>query len=315
MINLINEAKSIGIISHVSTDGDAVGSSLGLYNSLKLLGKEDLVLIKNSDIPSHLQFIPGIEFYSEEEPRELDLIILLDLNEFYRTGNIGMEWIKKAKEVACIDHHYSEGQSFDFSYIDKGASSTSQLVSQFIRENNLPINKDIATSLYTGITTDTNRYMYNNSRKDAMRESIYLIENGAEVDKIYKHIFNSRKINEFKLANEVFEEGKFFYKDQGIILYLPIDLVEKYDLELDEVSFIKSMIMEFDQIKIAAIINEKEDGYKVSLRSKIDVNMAHIASKFGGGGHIRAAGFAIKKDNINIVRKNIKKRIEEEIYK
>lgn len=314
MIETIEKAKSIGIVGHVNGDGDSIGSTLGFYTSLKLLGKE-VILIKNTDVPDHLQFLKGLDQYSQEEPKELDLVILLDLNEYYRTGEIGLEWIKKAKELACIDHHLSDGDNFKFSYINKDASSTSQLISEFIRKNSLPMNSDIATYLYTGITTDTNRYLYNNSRVDAMKESIYLIENGADVDTIYSNLFASRKLEEFEITSEILKNGKYFYKNQGIVLYISDEILNKYSFKSNQIGFIKTIVMEFKQVKVSVIITEKENEYKVSLRSKGDLDISGVAQSFGGGGHKNASGFAMKKNDINIASGEIIKRIEKEIYK
>lgn len=310
LIEIIDKSENIGLVSHVQPDGDAIGSSNGLYLSLKKYGKK-VYLINNSDQPDYLSFLDFASNYTAEKATSLDLLIILDLNDFPRIGKIGNEWRSLANNVACIDHHYSSGQDFKYSYINSKASSTCQLVSEFIRNNELPIDSEIASFLYLGIATDTNRFLYDNSRREAMSESIFLIENGADVDRIYRNLYSNKPVNELQLQFDVFNRAKFVENKRGVIALVRLKDFEKYGADPSCSTFIIQMLMELKGLEVACLIKEKEDSYKISLRSKSDLNVANIAEEFNGGGHIHAAGLSIE----HMEEKKIVKLMEDRLRK
>ena len=163
----VENASSINIISHKSPDGDNMGSTLGLYLSLKEKYKNKTInIIKPDDIPSKYKFIEETKFY-DDDMSECDVLLVIDCADERRLLN--EDNLKFAKKIINIDHHKSNKYFGDINYVLEEYSSSAEIVYDIIKELELPMNKEIATMLYIGIDTDTGRFMYSSTTDETMQ--------------------------------------------------------------------------------------------------------------------------------------------------
>ncbi len=289
----IEEAKTIAICSHVSPDGDALGSSLGLGLCLEAMGKE-VIYIKNDDYPKNFMFLKQKELLKDQAPRPVDLFIVTDVAAESRIGD-GLEFFKLAKNSLCIDHHRTNSGFCKHNIIDPDASSTCQLVSELLVENKMDIPKDAATMLYLGMVTDTNRFLYESTESKTLRLAAHLIDQGAEKQLIHNSLYESTNKDYLLLEGEVLSQTKYICGNKISISTLSLDQLEKYKLSQAETDPLVSVLKSIEGVEVSCLIKENaEDFQKVSLRSKEDIDVSKIALEFGGGGHIRASGFPLE---------------------
>ena len=292
----IDQAQSISICSHISPDGDAVGSSTGLYLALKEMGK-DVYLVKNDDFPSNLEFVKHEDFYTGGQAFETDLFIVTDVSSDDRIGN-GIEFHKLAKNSLCIDHHKTNDGFFPNCIIESTLSSTCELIAAILFEGEYKISPLAATFLYLGISTDTHRFQYESTSAETLRIAAKLIDLGADKKMINLALYESLNVNYLLLQAEVINSATRFHDGKFIIASLTNDQLDKYGLDHDETEGLVSILKSITGIEVACLVKEHEElDQKISFRSKETVDVSAIAQEFGGGGHIRASGCTILSNN------------------
>lgn len=301
---LLSLPKDIIITTHRNPDGDAVGSSLGLYHFLIQNGNHSVKVIAPSEFPDSFNWMPAsqeIIIYDDEPEHskrlieKADLIFCLDFNSLDRIDKVG-EIIAPLDTIkVMIDHHLYPEPFADFVLSDETASSTCELVFDFIEllgQKNW-INRTIGECLYTGILTDTGSFKYSTSPK-LFRIVAHLLECGVDDYLLQDLIFNSLKEKHLRLLGhclhnrlEVLDEYK-----TGIITLTKEDYQE-FDIQRGDTEGIVNFILRLKKVKMAAFIMEQPTIVKISLRSKGDFSVQEIAKKhFKGGGHKNAAGGA-----------------------
>lgn len=303
----LNEASSIALISHLDPDGDNLGSLTALSKSLLNLGKK-VYPIEFDKIPENLKFLPNLELLSENTDINIDMIICLDCANYERLGNID-DLFNKARYRINIDHHQSNEFYGDVNIVKKGYSSTCELVFDLINEINLPIDKEISMSLLTGISTDTGRFLYSATTADTLAKASKLVEYGADMMKINELIYQSKKFEAQLLENEILSKTEI-YNDHVAIGFVMINQLNKYNVEISDIDSVINTFRDTDKIKISVLIKQQtENEYKVSFRSKGNIDVGSIAKNLGGGGHKNAAATKITGDYDAVLNK-IKEEID-----
>ena len=303
----LNEASSIALISHLDPDGDNLGSLTALSKSLLNLGKK-VYPIEFDKIPENLKFLPNLDLLSDNTDINIDMIICLDCANYERLGQID-ELFNKAKFRINIDHHQSNEFYGDVNIVKKGYSSTCELVFDLINEINLPIDKEISMSLLTGISTDTGRFLYSATTADTLAKASKLVENGADMMKINELIYQSKKFEAQLLENEILSKTEI-YNDYVAIGFVMTDQLNKYNVEISDIDSVINTFRDTDKIKISVLIKQQtENEYKVSFRSKGNIDVGLIAKNLGGGGHKNAAATRITGD-FETVSNKIKEEID-----
>lgn len=303
----LNEASSIALISHLDPDGDNLGSLTALSKSLLNLGKK-VYPIDFDKIPENLKFLPNLDLLSDNTDINIDMIICLDCANYERLGQID-ELFNKAKFRINIDHHQSNEFYGDVNIVKKGYSSTCELVFDLINEINLPIDKEISMSLLTGISTDTGRFLYSATTADTLAKASKLVENGADMMKINELIYQSKKFEAQLLENEILSKTEI-YNDYVAIGFVMTDQLNKYNVEISDIDSVINTFRDTDKIKISVLIKQQtENEYKVSFRSKGNIDVGLIAKNLGGGGHKNAAATRITGD-FETVSNKIKEEID-----
>ena len=302
----IGNAKTIAISGHLDPDGDAIGASVGLLLFLKKALHDVRIDVLSGNVKDSLKrYMPNVNdicFDGISDVEKYDVFIMLDTADD-RLGN-ATEYYNNAVKKINIDHHESNSGCGDVSYIKPDVSSTSELIYDIIEDSVLPdgrkgselIDEDIARALYIGIITDTGVFKYSNTSERTMqvggRLMTYLktIEPGTLID----NIFYAKSYIQNQILGRALLESMLFRDGTCIVSVLDEKTMDFYHVDGKDTDGIVSQLMLTDGVKIAIFLHEiKPMTYKVSLRSDGSVNVAAIASFYGGGGHDRAAGCTI----------------------
>ena len=292
-VELINKSENIYICSHVQPDGDNIGSALALYMAINKK-KERVNVIKVDDVPSDYQFLPDIQAFKEHDTNSpVDLFISLDSSDVERLGQ-GNEFLKKAKKVINIDHHVTNDNFGDVNIVLPSASATGEIVYKFIKHMNIHIDKDMATCLYTAISTDTGRFMYSNTTYETHIIASELLKTGIDLNSINIYLYQNRSVERTRLFLDALYNMELYLDGKVGMAIVTQQMMDKYNAKLEDTEGIVSFIRDTGPIEVACLLKEiSEEEIKVSFRSKKYVDVSKIAIEFGGGGHIRAAGCTI----------------------
>jgi len=292
--NITKNGDNIVIVSHPSPDGDAIGSCYALALALELLDKKPVVILDNFN--SKYDFLQGKKFLYTGDISKLkcDVFICVDCGDKKRIGEA--ESIFNNTPITInIDHHINNGNFARFNYIDTAASSTCEVIFDIINMA-IPVNKNIAEALYTGIVTDTGGFRYSSTSPQTMETVARLMRTGIDFTSIQYHSLYSRskvEVEVFALALSNIE-----YVQGYPIAYTTLKQseMEKIGANHSDLDGIVEHVLNIKGIEIGAFFYERQVGYtKVSLRSK-DIAINGVAQSFGGGGHKFAAAANFKAD-------------------
>lgn len=310
--NFIDKANTIAISAHINPDGDALGSALGLRKSLELYGKKAEV-IKISQVDDYLKFLPQLENYKDPSEKEYDLFIIVDCSEFDRIDK-AIEICKRSKKVLVIDHHKGGSIKTDLNIIHSDSPASCELVYEIIKRLNLPIDKEIATLLYAGLVTDTNRFLYSNISELTFYTAADLYKIGADFEMIYKNLYQNKEISKLQFENHLLNKVEF--KKPYALVGVSQKLCQEFGVQMGDSESVVNMLRDLKGIEVACLVKEYgENEYKISLRSKDYLDVSEIARNNGGGGHVRASGFTLNTDSmdkaLNIMRKILEEAIND----
>jgi phosphoesterase RecJ-like protein len=307
---LITKSNNIVITTHRGPDGDAMGSSLALYN---LLQKDhNVTVITPNDYASFLNWMPGnanvIEFIGNEDKCKAitdnaDLIFMLDFNHLSRADKYA-ELLKQSNaRKVLIDHHQDPDETIaDLIFSDTSSSSTCQLLFEIIDFMGLAdkLNKEIATCLYVGIMTDTGSFKYSSTTSKTHEVVSKLIKYNIDNSSIHDYIFDNSSSDKMKLLGYCLNEKLLLYpQNNAAIISLTNDELKKFNFQKGDTEGIVNYGLAIKGINITILIVERGDVVKLSLRSKGNIEVNKIASKyFNGGGHINASG-GISYESVN----------------
>jgi len=315
LLEAIKKAKNIVILSHIGPDGDTLGSMLAMNEILKKYNIEKVDLIISGKIPDIYKFLPGIEQTKNPNNNDLyqsyDLAIAVDCASLDRLGD-SVDLFRNAKMTVNIDHHISSIKFADINIINPVAAATGQILYDIIKSLEINITRDIATSLYTAILTDTGGFKFENTKPETLEICAELIRAGADAIYIYQECLEFKPLAMVRLQARAMDLA--IITDNNKIAYTSVTrkLLEDFNATDDHVDGISKALREINTVEVALVFKETAKGdTKISFRSK-RVNVCEIAKFFGGGGHKLAAGCTIQKnlaDTINEVLPIVKKQI------
>ena len=310
----LKKGKRFFIAGHQNPDGDSLGSTLALTSLLRRLGKE--VYPYSHDRPGDdLFFLPDlndVNFSVLPQICDYDTLVMLECSEPTRGGNLDI-CFKNAKQIINIDHHIT-GQTYGhLNYIDAQASSTAEIMVRLFKEMNIKPNAAEATSLYTGLVTDTARFLHSNTTPESMAAGAFLLECGADIKLINTIIYNTKSYKEIKLLGRALEKLKLHHKKQIAEISLLKSDFKKLKTDPRHTQGIVSQPIMVPSVEVSLLLREEPGKVAVNLRSKGKVDVSAVAQEFGGGGHARAAGFKIAKGNIENIKKKLLKAVREKL--
>ncbi len=285
----IEKAKTVVILTHESPDGDAVGSSLAMYQALKKMGKEVDVVIP--EMPRTFEFLPCADEIKKESRNDIqyDLGISLDCTDTKRLEGFN-PWYDTAKTKISIDHHGTNAMFADYNYVDPVAPACAQILIVVFSSMGIEINKDIGTCILAGIITDTGGFKYEGVSTETFEFTANLIRLGVNVPEIYKRVLQIKTMANFELRKLALNRMEFFENGKIAFTYMTIEDEEKTKAEAGDHEGLVEIGRDLEGVEVSIFIRETEKGFKASLRSNNYVNVSEVCSIFSGGGHIRAAG-------------------------
>lgn len=294
----IIEKDNIHMLCHQYPDGDTIGSAVAL--SLALLQKGKRVKLLCCDkIPSKYDYITRYLDNIEFDPNFViavdiaDENLLGDLKNYY-TGKIDI----------CIDHHEKNSNYAKECLIDSTAAATTEMIYKLIKEMDVEISREIAESIYTGISTDTGCFKYANATYETYLIAANMIKYGARASMINKIMFDTKTIEKIKLEKLILDTLKLYFDDSCATIYLTKSMIEKSQASADDLDGIASIPRKINGVLVGITFREKDNNeFKISVRSEDPINACKICSEFGGGGHKNAAGCTIQGSMDEVVSK------------
>ena len=290
---MIDQAGKIVILGHVNPDGDCVGSCLAVYNYIKEWDSTKAVTVRLERVPSKFSYLSGFDAIETEAGEETyDLCICLDSSDEERLGDFKSCFDRSAKTI-CIDHHITNRGYAQENVIDGHASSACEVVYGQLDESR--ISKRVAECIYTGIIHDTGVFKYSNTSRKTMEIAGKMMEKGIDFGTIIDGSFYKKTYVQNQILGRALLESVLFYDGRCIFSSVTRDEMDFYGVTGRELGGIIEQLRLTEGVEVAIFLYETGDNeYKVSLRSKKDIDVSQIAVSFGGGGHVRAAGFSAK---------------------
>lgn len=291
--DILKDVKSVGITGHIRPDGDCTGSVLALYNYI-------VENMPETDVDLYLEQA-GREFYylknidkikNTPEDKKYDVFFVLDCSSLDRIEPF-ISCFNNASKTVCIDHHVSNTGFTDLSKIEPQASSACEVLYGTMDADK--ISRNVAECIYTGIIHDTGVFKYSCTSKKTMEIAGEMMEKGIDYSDIIDNTFYKKTYVQNQILGRALLESVLFYDGKCIFTTVTIDEMEFYGVTGRELGGIVEQLRLTDGVEVAIFLYQTgEEEYKVSLRSKKKIDVAAIATQFGGGGHVRAAGYTAK---------------------
>ena len=282
--DILKDVKSVGITGHIRPDGDCTGSVLALYNYI-------LENMPEIDVDLYLEQ-PGSEFYylknidkikNTPEDKKYDVFFVLDCSSLDRIEPF-ISCFNNASKTVCIDHHVSNTGFTDLSKIEPQASSACEVLYGTMDADK--ISRNVAECIYTGIIHDTGVFKYSCTSKKTMEIAGEMMEKGIDYSDIIDNTFYKKTYVQNQILGRALLESVLFYDGKCIFTTVTMDEMEFYGVTGRELGGIVEQLRLTDGVEVAIFLYQTgEEEYKVSLRSKKKIDVAAIATQFGGGGH------------------------------
>ena len=304
IIEKLKNAKSAAILTHIVEDGDCIGSALALKKVLEGLGKSVVVYV-SAKVEDRLGFL-GEDYviYSPQSSAEHDLCVCVDCADAKRLGERA-EFLEKISDTVNIDHHYTNTMYADVNYVEGDASSTGEVIYKLIKEMGIEPDKEVAAYLYTAICSDTGSFKFSNTSPQTMRIAADLLEYGIKHDEIARMLFDTFTLEEIHLKAELMAGVESYCDGKVSLVAFEEELIAKYGIAEENIPSVVDIPRSIKDTEIAVVLKRISGEVRANLRSNSDVNVAEIAAQFGGGGHVKAAGFRVKNATIDDVKKQV----------
>lgn len=302
LLRILKESDKVVLTCHVRPDGDAIGSTLGLWHLLRTLGKEPNVIIPDK-APNNLSFLPGFKElavytnhteYCENVVKNCDLIICCDFNTPSRQDALAPLIQEAVCKKVLIDHHQEPDNFTDLVFSYPKMSSTCELVFRIIAAMGLydKVDKDCATCLLTGIITDTRNFTVNINYPDIYDILMRLLAKDVDKDAIVKEALNTRSLNSLRLeAYAISQKMEIFPEHKCALITLNPEELKRFSYEKGDTEGLVNRPLEVKGMIYSIFMREDPDCVKISARSCQDFPVSEICKQlYGGGGHIQAAG-------------------------
>ena len=294
VVELIENKQSFGITTHVRPDGDGVGSSLGLYWLLRSLGKEAEVVLRDK-IPPAYESLPGAENIKQTGAvnGKYDAIFVIECSDLSRPGIGNLE----NQFTVNIDHHATSAHFGTVNWIDSTASAVGEMIYNLCKAIGGRVSKEIAECVYIALVTDTGSFHFPNTTDRTLKVASELVKAGARPSKISEAVYNSYEWSRIDLMRQVLATVK--RSADGRVASLRQSLAMEKSAgatDGDNNGFVNMPLAAKDIAAVCYMREVQPEAYRVSLRSKGDLNVAKVAEKFGGGGHKNAAGCRVTGD-------------------
>lgn len=325
--------ETILVFLHRSVDGDCVGSSSGVVSMIRALGGDAYVAIPES-LPENMSFLQIGELFFQPDSdtdlakefrangtiggRKIGAVIACDCSEGSRMGICG-EIFDSVSSKIVIDHHASVTTRSDNLWIDPDSSSACEMVFYVAcqmaeltgKELKDILHPNAAKAVLAGIVTDTGRFTFKNTRPETLEAAGMLIDLGGDISEVCYNLFDRKTKQKFLLSAKARSEVKFYCDDKFALTVVPYSQFVEYGAGPDGVDDVVSAMRDIDGVELAIVLRQLESGeIRGNVRSQEYFDCSKFAEGFGGGGHVRAAGFTIKNGDVNEVAEEVIKRVQ-----
>lgn len=285
----IENANNIAIFVHMNPDGDCLGSAKAVQEYLKSISKNADIFC-NDEIPDYLKFLNIENKIDSLSLPTYDLSIALDCSDSKRMGRC-MPLFYKSKMTLCIDHHTDYTVFAKYSMNMAGTSSTGLIIYNYLKYIKFNFTNEVCEALYTAIACDTGAFIHSMTTGNDHRAVAYLMDNSTvDFDALNYRLFKSKSLISVLLLQRALQHMKFYRDGDLLLTYIKKSDLNELNAVEDDTSSIVGFINGIQEIKCAIILLQRdEEEFRVSIRSKEDY-ASRIAQKFGGGGHLQAAG-------------------------
>ncbi|MGA9488667.1 MAG: bifunctional oligoribonuclease/PAP phosphatase NrnA [Mycobacterium sp.] len=292
---VLDAAATVGVLCHVHPDADTIGAGLALALVLDGCGKTvEVSFAAPAALPESLRSLPGGRLLVDPKAmrRDVDLVVTVDIPSINRLGDL-CEMAGAGQEVLVIDHHASNQLFGTVNFVEPSADSTTMMVAELLDAWDKPIDADVAYCLYAGLTTDTGSFRWASAR--AYRLAARLVEIGIDNAAITRSLMDTHPFAWLALLSRVLGSAQLLpdAASGGGLVYAVVTNQEWVNARPEEVESIVDIVRTTQQAEVAAVFKEIEpQHWSVSMRAKAAVDLAAVASTFGGGGHRLAAGYS-----------------------
>ncbi len=288
VIDKINKARSVAVLPHVNEDPDALGSCFAFAGMMRALGKEATVYVSGI-VESRLAFIGSDYVIYDGKPHNHDLCACIDCGDIDRITERRRLFDEIGNSIN-IDHHYTNTLFADENCVDGGAAAAAEILYGLFRAMDAPIDKGIAKNLYTALCSDTGCFKYSSVTPKTMRTAADLLEYGFDHAEIARLLFDSESLGSARFKAEITSGIKSYANGRITLVTVDERSGERYGISKEDIPNLVEIPRRIEGTEIAVCIKKTEDGFRLNLRSNGEADVAKIAMKFGGGGHIKAAG-------------------------
>lgn len=299
---------------HVNADGDAIAATLAVAQVLDQLGKSYRIVL-HDDVPdqrfTYLKHFDKIEHAQTAEPFAPDAAIICDTPTRERMGDVA-SFLPAREKVVKIDHHPDEDQFAALHWVDLNSSSTTCLVYQILEHLPIAYDVDLAQTVLSGLMYDTGRFSYRNTKAIDFLIASKMMEYGANVELSYKKIFGENTASALQTIGKGLSELETFFNGQVGIIYL--DHEETIKNPSGEIEELANYTTQVRGTHVGFFVRQPKRGFfKISLRSRGDVNVNAVARAFGGGGHEKASGCRIEAESFDEVKRQLLAEVEKHL--
>ena len=292
----LRDKDDIALFGHISPDGDAVGSCLGLWFALRSLGKRAVVCLPGG-VPSLYKQLPGADLAVDTDaplPFAPQTAFAVDISEHSRMGEAGMAAFDRCPHRAVLDHHGTNEGFGDVMLLDGDAAAAGELAVAVIGALGVPLTRDMAECLFVAISTDCGQFNYTNTRAQTFEAAAKCAEAGIDIEAITSRLYRTRTYGRTKLLGLVLADLRV--SEDGTMAWAALteDMLREARALPEDNEGIVNYLLEIEGVRFAVLANERGSQTKLSLRSKPPLDVAaKVAVPLGGGGHACAAGVTL----------------------
>ena len=305
LINILERAEKVLVVSHHDPDGDALGSSLALMHLLGARGAE-VHVYSAGPIPAEYRFLPGLKRVSDKLPPDdwFDLAVICDCHEYKRTGPLAADYLAKANNLVVIDHHQGEVNIGQAAWVDSARAATCEMITMLAGQAGWELGKDAAMCLFVGIQTDTGSFRYSNCTPETFRLTADLVEAGADPWQAAQEVY-STTLGRMRLWGRVVEDLDLLLDGRLAVGMVSLDDFAATGCGPEDLENVVEGLRAIRGVEVSLLLRQRENGdIKISMRSRGAQDVSAVAIALGGGGHHNAAG-ALVDGRLDQVRKQV----------
>lgn len=301
---VLQNSQRILIITHIYPDGDCIGSSLALALGLKSIGK-DVTIADDHAVPPVYAFLPASSeiVFPHVVAGIFDLVVAVDASDKGRLGNAS-HLLDLGKTTINIDHHRTNENFAMINWVEPNAAASGELIYSLLNTMGIRITKEIAVCLYTALSTDTGSFRFSNTTEKTFKIAAHLVEIGVNPGDIGDSVFDTKPLSALKLLGALLDELRISECGSVAWMTLTKEMMSRFAALPSDIEGFVNYARMVDGVSVALLFREEGDSVKVSWRGRGNVDVAALASKFGGGGHSKAAGCTIE-GNIDEVKHRV----------